>query len=78
MAAVALTAAALKEALKEALEEALEGALEGALEEALEGALEGALEVVSCSGRVHIFVDCLRLFADCSLAMTKWNEDSYV
>jgi len=70
MTAVALTTAALKEALKEALEEALE--------ETLEGALKGALEVVSCSGRIHIFVDCLRLFADCSLAMTKWNEDSYV
>jgi len=34
-------------------------------------ALEGALEVVSCSGRLRIFADCLRLFADCSLAMTK-------
>ncbi len=66
MTAVALTTAALKEALEEALEETLEGAL------------KGALEVVSCSGRIHIFVDCLRLFADCSLAMTKWNEDSYV
>ena len=66
MTAVALTTAVLKEALEEALEETLEGAL------------KGALEVVSCSGRIHIFVDCLRLFADCSLAMTKWNEDSYV
>jgi len=45
---------------------------------ALEGALEGALEVVSCSGRLRIFADCLRLFADCNLAMTKWNEDLYV
>ncbi len=62
VAAVALTAAALEEAL----------------EEALEGALEGALEVVSCSGRLRIFADCLRLFADCNLAMTKWNEDLYV
>ena len=54
MAAVALTAAALK------------------------GALEGALEVVSCFGRLRIFVDGLRLLADCSLAMTKWNEGLYV
>jgi len=45
---------------------------------ALEGALKGALEVVSCSGRLRIFADCLRLFADCSLAMTKWNEGLYV
>jgi len=50
---------------------ALEGALEGALKEAL----EEALEVVSCSGRLRIFADCLPLFADCSLAMTIWNED---
>ncbi len=49
-------------------------ALEGALEEAL----KEALEVVSCSGRLRIFADCLPLFADCSLAMTKWNEDLYV
>jgi len=78
MTAVALTTAALKGTLKEALKEALEGALKEALKEALEEALKGALEVVSCSGRIHIFVDCLRLFADCSLAMTKWNEHSYV
>ncbi len=45
---------------------------------ALEGALKEALEVVSCSGRLRIFADCLPLFADCSLAMTKWNEDLYV
>jgi len=45
---------------------------------ALEGALEEALEVVSCSGRLRIFADYLRLFADCSLAMTKWNEGLYV
>jgi len=38
---------------------------------ALEEALEEALEVVSCFGRLRIFADCLRLFADCSLAMTK-------
>jgi len=45
---------------------------------ALEGALEGALKVVSCSGRLRIFADCLPLFADCSLVMTKWNEDLYI
>jgi len=65
-----MTAVALTADLKGALKEALEGALKGAL--------EGASEVVSCSGRLRIFADCLRLFADCSLAMTKWNEDSYV
>ena len=48
------------------------------LERALERALKGALEVVSCSGRLRIFVDDLRLLADCSLAMTKWNEGLYV
>jgi len=49
-----------------------------ALEGALEGALEEALEVISCSGRLRIFADCLRFFADCSLAMTKWSEDLYI
>ncbi len=41
-------------------------------------ALEEALEVLSCSGRLRIFADCLRSFADCGLIMTKWNEDLYI
>jgi len=45
---------------------------------ALEEALEEALEVLSCSGRLRIFADCLRSFADCGLIMTKWNEDLYI
>jgi len=49
-----------------------------ALERALKEALKEALEVFSCSGRLRIFADCLRLFADCSLAMTKWNEYLYI
>jgi len=48
------------------------------LKEALKGALKEALKVVSCFGRLRIFVDDLRLLADCSLAMTKWNEGLYV
>jgi hypothetical protein len=49
-------------------------ALKGTLKEAL----KEALKVVSCFGRLRIFADCLRLFADCSLVMTKWNEDLYI
>jgi len=55
-----------------------ESSVAAALEGALEGALEEALEVISCSGRLRIFADCLRFFADCSLAMTKWSEDLYI
>jgi len=42
-----------------------------ALKEALKEALKKTLKVVFCFERVYIFVDCLRLFADCSLVMTK-------
>jgi len=34
-------------------------------------ALKETLKVVFCFKRLRIFIDCLRLFTDCSLIMTK-------
>ena len=45
---------------------------------ALKEALKRTLKVVFCFERLCIFVDSLHLLTDCSLVMTKWNEDLYV
>jgi len=38
---------------------------------ALKETLKETLKVVFCFKRLRIFIDCLRLFTDCSLIMTK-------
>ncbi len=42
-----------------------------ALKETLRETLKETLKVVFCFKRLRIFIDCLRLFTDCSLIMTK-------